>query len=211
MRAPIYAVLTACLVLISSVSAAAEYDFGLNLVVDLPQEDFANISGAGGGVGLKILRPLSGPWLRLRGDFELLFFGEEEHAGDVYGFEGSVITRHESIRLLAGVELSSPPSRSWRVYVAPAAGLYYFRSIDRIQWTVFHETSSSEVKFGWKLDAGMTFTRFKRPHRPRGLEIDFGVSYGTVRNAIDREIEEVTVRTDANEFMVHAGVIWHVR
>jgi len=90
------------------------------------------------------------------------------------------------------------------------AGLYYFRSVSRIQGTYYHETSSSETNFGWMIDTGFTVTRFRRPHRPRGMEIDFGVSFSTVRNATETEgIDEIKFKTDANEVIVHVGVIWH--
>jgi len=203
--------------LLPNPAQGARYDAGLSLIVDLPQEEFANISGTGGGLGFKLLLPLRSSMVRFRGDLDLLFFGEDEHYGDVHGWEGVIVTRHESIRLLAGLELSSPPSRSVRIYLAPVAGLYAFRSIDRIQYTYFHETSSSQAKFGWKIDAGIVVRRFVRPYRPEGLGLDFGVSYGTVRRGVETKIEPaeggdaIKIHTDANEIMIHAGIIWHSR
>ncbi len=212
MRLLLLVALVCCSTLIPEACRSATYDFGLNLALDLPQADFANISGTGAGVGLKFLRPLSGPHLRLRGDFDLLFFGEEEQVGDIGGQPWSVVTRYESMRFLAGLEISTSSARRWRVYLAPVAGLYYFRSIDRIQFTYYSETRSSETDFGWKVDAGFTLSRFRRPHRPRGLELDFGASYGTVRGAVTTEtVEGQTLTSDANEVIIHVGVIWHRR
>ncbi|MCK4547391.1 MAG: hypothetical protein KAW17_08105 [Candidatus Eisenbacteria sp.] len=191
------------------------YDIGVAFLIDLPQEDFANISGTGGGIGIKFLRPIGLSLARLRGDFEILFYGEDEHVVEIGGKPAGVITRHESIRIQGGFELSSPRSRSLRLYVAPMAGFYLFRSVDRV--TIYHHRSSTDTEFGWKVDAGFVITRFVRRHRPHGLGIDFGVSYGTVRNAVktkvetDIETESKTFETDANEFIIHAGLIWHIR
>jgi hypothetical protein len=187
------------------------HDLGLALLVDMPQEDFANISGTGVGVGLKFLRPLKTDHLRLRGDAEVLFFGEEEHVGRMFGYEEdmAVVTRHESLRLLAGVELSSAVTGALRAYLAPMGGLYCFRSVDRISFTSLYETSSSEAKFGWKVDAGLSLTRFRRGWRPRGVELDLGASYGTVRRGVETQLEDRTFFTDANEVTLHLGVIWH--
>ncbi len=212
MRFPFLAAVLCAGLLAPSTSWSARHDFGLNFSLDLPQSDFANVSGTGAGVGLKYLRSMAGPHLRFRGDFEILFFGEEEHAGVIGGQTWSVVTRHESMRLLAGLELTSSPARRWRVYTAPMAGLYYFRSIDRIRYTYYSETSSSETHFGWKVDTGFTLTRFRRPHRPRGLELDFGVSYGTVTDAVKMSRpNDVVIKADANEVIVHVGVVWHRR
>jgi hypothetical protein len=157
--------------------------------------------------------------VRLRGDLALLFFGEDEHPGEIYGFEGYIVTRHESFRILGGFEFTTPPGRSMRAYVAPMAGLYIFRSVDRFPYTYISETESSDTEFGWLLDAGMTFTFARRKHRPQGMELDFGISYGTVRNAVKSEIvltdsqgQETgrkTVETHAKEIIFHVGIIWH--
>jgi hypothetical protein len=194
-----------------AVGFGGPYDFGLNLSVDVPREDFANISGTGGGVGLKFLRSIAGANVRARGDFEILFFGEDEHVVEIGGGLYSGVTRHESLRLLAGFEVSSSPKRRWRVYAAPMAGLYYFRSIDRIQFTYYSETSSTQANFGWKVDTGFALTRFRRPWRPRGVELDFGVSYSTVKDGVQTEVGDTKIKTDASEILIHAGVIWHRR
>jgi hypothetical protein len=191
----------------------SRFDIGAALLIDLPQQDFANISGTGGGIGIKFLRPLGPSFFRLRGDFEILFFGEDDHVVNIEGQRLGVITRHESIRILSGFELTTPSSKSLRFYVAPMLGLYLFRSVDRV--TFYHHRSSTDAEFGWKVDAGFTLTRFKRRHRPEGLGIDFGVSYGTVKNAVKTTAETdesaTTFDTDANELVIHAGLIWHIR
>jgi hypothetical protein len=191
----------------------SRYDIGAAFLIDLPQQDFANISGNGGGLGIKFLRPVGSSFFRLRGDFEILFFGEDDHVVEIEGQPFGVITRHESIRLLSGFELTTPPSRPFRLYVAPMLGLYLFRSVDRV--TIYHHRSSTDAEFGWKVDAGFTLTRFKRRHRPEGLGIDFGVSYGTVENVVPTTAETdesaTSFTTDANELIIHAGLIWHIR
>lgn len=200
--------LTVLFTLAFSSHSLAGFGLGANLLVSLPQEDFANVSETGGGFGAKFLfSPPLVPTIAVRSDFAVVLYGSETHTEEVAGFEMDVRTRNESIQFTVGPQFQSPVGPV-RFYGSPMAGLYNYRTVVEIEGTNKSRTESSTTKFGWNFSGGMLVKVFHHPLRRFSLDIDLEGKYHTIKGAIETEIDGVVEKTDANDVTLHVGVLF---
>jgi hypothetical protein len=195
-------------ILVFSCSALAGFAVGPNLFISLPQEDFANVSETGGGLGVKFL--FSPPLLStiaVRADFAVAFYGSETYSDEVAGFEVDVETRNESIQFTVGPHFQTPMGPV-RLYGAPMAGVYNYRTVVELEGTDRDRTESSTTKFGWSFGGGMLVKVFSNPTGKFTLDIDLGAKYHTIKDAIETEIDGVVEKSNANDVSLHTGVLF---
>jgi hypothetical protein len=192
-------------------SSAAEAGFGVggNLLLSLPQEDFANVSETGGGLGLNFLfSPPMTPVLAVRVDVALVAYGSETYEDEVAGIPVDVKYQNQSAQVTAGPQFQMPTGPI-RFYAAPMAGVYNYNTTVSIEGTDISETESSTTKFGWNFSGGMLVRVYQSPIKKFNLDIDLGGKYHTIKDAIETEIEDdVVIKTDANDISIHAGVLF---
>jgi hypothetical protein len=76
-------------------TAMAGFAIGPNLFLSLPQDDFANVSQNGGGVGVKFLfSPPLMPAFAVRADVGFAVYGSETEEDEVAGIAVDVETRN---------------------------------------------------------------------------------------------------------------------
>jgi len=200
--------ISAVVVLVFTTSALAGFAVGPNLFISLPQEDFANVSETGGGLGVKFL--FSPPLLStiaVRADFAVAFYGSETYSEEVAGFEVNVETRNESIQFTVGPQFQTPMGPV-RLYGAPMAGVYNYRTVVELEGTDMDRTESSTTKFGWSFGGGMLVKVFDNPTGKFNLDIDLGAKYHTIKDAIETEIDGLVEKSNANDISLHAGVLF---
>lgn len=200
--------LVAFLILALSSTALAGFGVGGNLLLSLPQEDFANVSENGGGLGLKFLfSPPLMPGIAVRADFAFVVYGTETYEDEVAGLPVDIETRHQSVQFTFGPQFQSPMGPV-RFYGAPMVGVYNYNTEVSIEGTDVSKTESSTTKFGWNFSGGMLMRVYQSPIKRFKLDIDLGVKYHTIKEAIETKIDGVVTKSDANDISIHAGVVF---
>ncbi|MDZ7261307.1 MAG: outer membrane beta-barrel protein [candidate division KSB1 bacterium] len=185
----------------------AQRAVGPHIVISFPQAQFANVSGTGGGLGVKVYYTLkSSQFLSFRGDLDYISYVSEFQTAYVSGYATTVNTRYESFQLTLGPQVALETG-SFKFYVAPMAGIYNYRTVISIPdyysyYYGYAETTSSTTKLGWNLGGGILFDIGLGPW------IDIGLKYHTIRKAISQKVGDTTVRGDAQDFSVNIGVVF---
>lgn len=193
------------------VPAAARAGFGVggNLMLSLPQEDFANVSESGGGMGIKLLfSPPTVPAIAVRADLGFVIYGSENYRDQVAGIPVDVTVRNQSVQFTVGPQFQSPMG-PLRVYAAPMAGVYNYSTRLELEGTDIGETQNSTTKFGWNINGGMLVRVYQSPIHKFDLDINIEGKYHTIKEAIETEIDGVTTTSDANDISLHLGVLFH--
>jgi len=193
------------------VPAAARAGFGVggNLLLSLPQEDFANVSETGGGLGLKLLySPPLVPAVAVRADLGFVVYGSENYRDQVAGIPVDVTVRNQSVQFTLGPQFQSPAG-PLRVYAAPMAGVYNYSTRLELEGTDIGETQNSTTKFGWNINGGMLIRVYHSPIQKFKLDINIEGKYHTIKEAIETEIDGVATTSDANDISLHLGVLFH--
>jgi len=149
------------LLIVPSVSLAG-FSVGGNLLLSLPQEDFANVSETGGGLGVKFLySPPLMPAIAVRADGAFVVYGSETYEDDVAGLPVDIETRHQAVQFTVGPQVQTPMGPV-RFYAAPMLGVYNYNTRVEIQGTDIGETENSTTKFGWNINGGMLVRVYQR-------------------------------------------------
>lgn len=194
-------------------TAMAGFGVGGNLFLSLPQEDFANVSQNGGGLGVKLLfSPPLMPVCAMRADLSFAVYGSETSREEVAGITVDVETRNQAIQFTVGPQFQTP-MEPVRFYASPMVGVYNYSTEVEIPDTEYGRTENSTTKFGWNVNAGMLVGVYQNPMGKFKLGIDMNVKYHTIKKAIETEIRTETgdkvLKTDANDISIHVGVLFH--
>ncbi len=205
--------LTVVFVMLLFSTTMAGFAIGPNLFLSLPQDDFANVSQNGGGVGVKFLfSPPLMPGFAVRADMGFAVYGSETEREEVRGIVVDVETRNQSIQFTVGPQVQTPMD-PMRFYAAAMAGVYNYSTRVEIAETDIGKTESSNTKFGWNINGGMLVRVFQNPVQKFKVDIDLGAKYHTIKKAIERELRTetgtVVRKTDANDISLHLGVLFN--
>lgn len=209
-----------CVVILTSLFALnlpgaiyAQWSAAPHIVIAVPRSDFANVSGVGGGFGIKVIRGLGGrDGFGLRGDFAYLSHGSEPTGIRTnFGLIPAQIKR-ASFRLTIGPQYSFG-SRNFKMYGGVAGGFYLFRtSITDGQG--FDFASESDAGLGWNLGAGFQYDIGLGPWLDVALEYQVISNVTTETPIEDSEGQIVEVLSEditANEFTIKVGVIFFLK
>jgi len=197
------------LILIGLSSARADIGVGGGILLSLPQEDFANVSEIGGGMGLKFLfSPPLAPAIAVRVDAAFVVYGSENYREQVAGIPVNITVRNQAVQFTVGPQLQLPAGPI-RFYAAPMAGVYNYSTRVEIEGTDIGETQSSTTKFGWNISGGLLIRVYQSPIKRWKLDIDLEGKYHTIKKAIETEVGGVVEQTDANDVSLQAGVLVH--
>jgi opacity protein-like surface antigen len=184
------------------------WEVGPHVLVSFPQSDFANVSSTGGGLGIKVTRPLWGlSWLGLRGDFGYVTFGSDQRSANLGGFLVLLQTRNESFRLSVGPQVRIRVKR-FQFYGAANGGVFNYRTVVSIPsyYTYpYTETTDSLTRLGWGVGGGLLYDLGFGPW------IDIGLQYLTIRNAVSTEVSGTKISSDANEVNLTIGVMFFLK
>lgn len=197
------------LTLVVPAAASTGFSVGGNLLLSLPQEDFANVSESGGGLGIKLLySPPLVPAIAVRTDLGFVVYGSENYRDQVSGIPVDVTVRNQAIQFTVGPQFQSPMG-PLRVYAAPMAGVYNYSTRLELEGTDIGETRNSTTKFGWNINGGMLIRVYQSPIGKFKLDINIEGKYHTIKEAIETEIDGVTTTSDANDISLHLGVLFN--
>jgi len=197
--------------------AGAQWSAAPQIVISIPNSDFANVSGAGGGFGVKVIRDFGRrTGFALRGDFAFLSHGREFTTVNTNSIFGSRLAevRHQSFRLTFGPQYSTG-SRSFKVYGGVLGGFYIFRTNTdlNIGGNIFQD-SSGDAALGWNAGGGFQYDIGLGPW------LDVSFEYQTIHNITTefevRDDQGTLIGTEkqnitANEFTIKVGVIFFLK
>lgn len=189
----------------------SNWALGPHLVISFPQDEFANVSKTGEGIGGKLLYKLENiSFLNPRLDFTYLSYGEKKNSQPFTSGYFLVQTRNESFQLTLGPQFSTKIGR-FTPYIAPMGGLYIYRTVVSIPQLAYYygipaaETTESLTRFGWNINAGVMFDVGLGPL------IDFSLRYQTINGAVKTKVNNVTTTRDAKDFNVSIGVVFFLK
>ncbi len=189
----------------------SNWALGPHLVISFPQEEFANVSKTGEGIGGKVLYRLENtPFLNPRLDFTYLSYGEQKQDQTFSAGYYLVQTRNESFQLTVGPQFSTKIGR-FTPYLAPMGGLYIYRTVVSVPELYYYygipaaETTHSLTRLGWNVNAGVMFDVGLGPL------IDFSLRYQTINGAVKTTVNDVTIKSDARDFNVSIGVVFFLK
>ncbi len=197
------------------INGQAQWSAAPQIVISIPSSDFANVSGAGGGFGVKIIRDFNRrSGFGLQGDFSFLSHGKEFTNVTLGGLPYLAETRHQSFRLTFGPQYSLG-SRNFKMYGSILGGFYIFRTNTDVNTSFgFFQDSTGDAALGWNVGGGLQYDIGLGPW----LDVSFG--YQTIYNVPSTEFQEPpgggevqTVMKDitANEFTIKVGVIFFLK
>jgi hypothetical protein len=189
-------------------TALAGFGVGGNILLSQPQEEFANVSETGGGLGLNFL--FSPPLLSViavRADFAFIFYGSDSYEDEVAGIPLEVKTQYQSVQFTAGPQFQTPVG-PLRFYAAPMAGVYNYSTTVSIEGTDISETESSTTKFGWNFSGGILVQVYRSPIKKFKVDIDLGAKYHTIKDAVELDIDGEKQTSDANDVTIHLGALF---
>jgi opacity protein-like surface antigen len=198
------------LLFICQFSSAQEgkWAIGPHLTFSVPQAEFANVSSLGEGIGGKLFyRFESMPVLEARLDIIYLSYGEKRNRQSLAIGYFPVTIRNESFQFTAGPQLVTNIGR-FRPYFAPMGGLYVYRSVMSSPELYYYygipasETTESYTNWGWNLSAGLMFDL------TIGAHIDLGFKYQRITNAVENQIGETKITSDAEDFIITLGAVF---
>ncbi len=197
----------------------AQWSAAPQIVISIPNSDFANVSGAGGGFGVKVIRDFGRrTGFGLRGDFAFLSHGREFTTRRIN--LGGIIrerfaeVRHQSFRLTFGPQYSIG-TRNLKMYGGVLGGFYIFRTnVDlNIGGNIFQD-SSGDAALGWNVGGGFQYDIGLGPW------LDVSFEYQTIHNITTefevRDDEGALIGTEklditANEFTIKVGVVFFLK
>ncbi|MCZ6819554.1 MAG: hypothetical protein O7G31_08690 [Calditrichaeota bacterium] len=196
--------------------SGAQWAVAPEIVISIPQSNFANVGETGGGFGIKAIRStkLLDHKLELRGDFVFLTFGKET----TFVTDGiqliPIEARNEGFRLTVGPQYRFG-GRSLKFYLGANGGLYYFRTNITAQvfgaggTSFFQDSDNNNWSLGWNGVVGLQYDIGLGPW------LDLSFEYQTMYNlpesiADDASEEQIANIKDitANEYTIKFGVIF---
>ncbi|MCH6559790.1 outer membrane beta-barrel protein [candidate division KSB1 bacterium] len=200
-------------VLYFPIKIQAQWSAAPQIVISIPSSDFANVSGTGGGFGVKVIRDFgkrSG--FGLRGDFAFLSHGKEFTQVNIGGLFIAEV-KHQSFRLTFGPQYSFG-SRNFKMHGSMLGGFYIFRTNTDVNTSFgFFQDSSGDAALGWNVGGGLQYDIGLGPW------LDVSFEYQTIYNVPSTEFQELpggevqTIEKDitANEFTIKVGVIFFLK
>ncbi len=196
------------LLIISPGFIQAQWSVAPHVVISIPNADFANVSGTGGGFGIKAIRDFrSMHGIGLRGDFAFISHGKD--FGTVGGYISEI--RHQSFRLTFGPQYSLG-TRKFKVHAEVSGGFYIFRTNEDIQTNFgFFQDSSGDAALGWNFGGGFQYDIGLGPW------LDVALEYQTIYNipqivGIDEAtLKSITTDITAHEITLKIGVIFFLK
>lgn len=198
----------------------SNWAIGPHLVISLPQDDFANVSKTGEGIGAKVLYKIGSiPYLVPRLDFAYISYGEERGDPFFASYYAMVQTRNEAFQLTLGPQIQRKYGR-FMPYMSAMGGLYVYRKVtsytdaysyyDPYGGYGYADTKFSLTKFGWNVNAGVKLDLNLGPF------VDLNIRYQTIndgvkRTAVDESGVEHTQVFDAKDFTITLGVVFFLK
>ena len=185
----------------------AQIAIGPHILISIPQDNFANFSDTGEGLGVKFAYTLTSmPILSARVDLEYLSYGIKPAA--YYYNVGTISTRNEAFRLVAGPELAVEFGR-FRVYGEAMGGIYAYRTVVSVTNYIYYgsyypETTMSKTKFGWNAGGGVLVDIGIGPW------IDIGAKYHNINDIIDAEVDGEPIISDGQDVSINIGVVFFI-
>jgi len=201
-------------VLYFPIKIQAQWSAAPQIVISIPSSDFANVSGAGGGFGVKVIRDFGGrSGFGLRGDFAFLSHGKEFTQVNIGGLFLAEV-KHQSFRLTFGPQYSFG-SRNFKMHGSMLGGFYIFRTNTDVNTSFgFFQDSTGDAALGWNVGGGLQYDIGLGPW------LDVSFEYQTIYNittefqvrdaqgtVIGIEKQDIT----ANEFTIKVGVIFFLK
>jgi len=193
----------------------AQWSVAPQIIISIPRSDFANVSGAGGGFGVKVIRDFGRRnGFGLRGDFAFLSHGKDftQVPTTIGNFLAEV--RHQSFRLTFGPQYSFG-SRKLKMYGGVLGGFYIFRTNTDVNTSFgFFQDSSGDAAVGWNVGGGLQYDIGLGPW------LDVSIEYQTIYNITTefqvRDAQGTVIETErqdmtANEFTIKVGVIFFLK
>lgn len=212
----VFMLLAVLLLLTLPGKSGAQWAVAPEIVISIPESNFANIGETGGGFGIKAIRStkLLDRKLELRGDFVFLTFGKET----TFVTDGiqliPIEARNEGFRLTFGPQYRFG-GRSLKFYLGANGGLYFFRTNITARARVpggtsfFQDSDNNNWSLGWNGAVGLQYDMGLGPW------LDLSFEYQTMYNlpesiADDATEEDIANRKDitANEYTIKFGVIF---
>ncbi|MCA9754833.1 MAG: outer membrane beta-barrel protein [Candidatus Eisenbacteria bacterium] len=150
------------------------WQVGPHLLIAVPMDDFQNVSGVGGGLGIRGNYELSDVF-SIRGDAAYLSYGrkfETLYFGPSIGFLQAETTS-QNYRLSLGPQLSFYGTK-FIVYTSGQAGAYLFRTAITVPGTTYSDSRDTHWALGWNGALGVQFDVGLGPW------LDVGVAYQTM-------------------------------
>jgi hypothetical protein len=167
--------------------AQGRWQVGPHILVSIPRQEFENVSGVGGGFGVKGLYELSDNFT-LRGDFAYLSYGKEfENLNQLDPFTGFPLVaedQRQAFRLSVGPQ-GLIGGDVFSIYASLQGGVYFYR-INRIIPTFtynYSESKNNNFALGWNGGLGFQFDIGLGPW------IDICAEYQTMYNLPGKLIE----------------------
>lgn len=190
---------------------AQKWTIGPHIIVSLPQSDFANVSSAGGGIGIKgIYRVSKLGNLSIRSDFGFISYGSKLETLDNFRGVPNVVaeTRNESFRLIFGPQVTFGSSHI-KFNLATMGGFYFYRTLVTVPsfFGPISESRDDTAELGWSLGGGVQYDIGLGPW------LDFAVEYHTIKNVPAPALEGAegqTVNIDANDISLKFGVVFFI-
>ncbi|MCH7755508.1 outer membrane beta-barrel protein [candidate division KSB1 bacterium] len=201
-------------VLYFPIKIQAQWSAAPQIVISIPRSDFANVSGTGGGFGVKVIRDFGGrSGFGLRGDFAFLSHGKEFTQVNIGGLFIAEV-KHQSFRLTFGPQYSFG-SRNFKMHGSILGGFYIFRTNTDVNTSFgFFQDSTGDAALGWNVGGGFQYDIGLGPW------LDVSFEYQTIYNittefqvrdeqgtVIGIEKQDIT----ANEFTIKVGVIFFLK
>lgn len=184
----------------------AQWSVGPHIIVSIPQQDFANVSDAGGGFGIKgVYRFPSLHGLALRGDFGYISYGSDFKTVIIGGFAAPARTENQSFRLTFGPQFSFGTSR-FKIQLVGMGG-FYFYSTSVIFSSGFADIQDNIAELGWSLGGGIQYDIGLGPW------LDLAVEYNTIKNIPgppDENDPDKRIDIDAKDITLKIGVVFFI-
>ena len=221
----VFALFAVLLLLTLPGKTGAQWAVAPEIVISIPESNFANVGETGGGFGIKAIRStkLLDHKLELRGDFVFLTFSKKKTLArdtlgnpirDTFGNPIPIEARNEGFRLTVGPQYRFG-GRSLKFYLGANGGLYYFRTNITTQvfraggTSFFQDSDNNNWSLGWNGVVGLQYDIGLGPW------LDLSFEYQTMYNlpesiADDASEEQIANIKDitANEYTIKFGVIF---
>lgn len=185
---------------------AATFGVGPHILISMPKENFANVSGSGEGFGVKGYVDLNNvPGLSVRADLGFLSYGDKMQFA-TYGF---VQTRNEAIQLSVGPQYLYKIGRLG-AYFAPMIGIFNYSTIVSIpdlyyNYYNYSERRGSKTNWGWSVGGGLLYDIGLGPW------IDLSVKYGKILNIVETKFDNKVLKSDAVDVSITVGVLFFIK
>ena len=177
--------------------------FSFAMQASIPQEEFANVSERGGGLGIAIMYF---PWASHFHGFRL-DFGYTGHPKDTREVPGGEIeTTYRSIMSTLGFQLSAPIG-PLLFYVAPSGGIYHYWTTERFNEEGFGDVKFDTTKPGWNIGVGL-FVQMgsATDDKEQVVGLEIAAKYHTIHNVIRSEVTGLD--GNANVISIHVGLVY---